>query len=35
MDDNEVIDRLFEMVVLIAIVALIARFFMKGEKDGS
>lgn len=30
MDDNEVIDRLFEMVVLIAIVV-----FMKGEKDGS
>ena len=30
MDLSEVIDRLFEMVVLIAIVV-----FMKGEKDGS
>nr|DAT82048.1 MAG TPA: hypothetical protein [Caudoviricetes sp.] len=30
MDHIEVIDRLFEMVVLIAIVV-----FMKGEKDGS
>lgn len=30
MDLIEVIDRLFEMVVLIAIVV-----FMKGEKDGS
>lgn len=30
MDHIEVIDRLFEIVVLIAIVV-----FMKGEKDGS